>query len=188
MTLAMARATMGGATKMAVRDWRRLAAALVCGAVGIAGGVWVQARFWPKPRPAPFHPGAAEHSGPPLAPSAIDWRHPPLPEGARVVFPVVRSSPRGLQAQYMCEAPLPPAAVRDFYQSQLARDGWTLYNGPEMGAAAALPGKNAAPGRLAGSLLFRRQGPQGRQSCWLTLFAAKDGQTAFRLSVLPGGR
>ena len=175
---------------MAVRDWRRLGVALVCGAAGIAGGVWVQARFWPAPPPRAFpsHPGEAAPSGAPLAPSAIDWSHPPLPEGARVVFPVVRATPQGVQAQFMCEAPLPPDAVREFYQSQLARDGWSPYNGPEMGAAATAQGKNARGGRLAASLLFRRQGPQGRQSCWLTIFDAQDGRTAFRLSVLPGGR
>lgn len=176
---------------MSGRDWRRLAVALVCGAVGIAGGVWVQARFWPTPSPraVPGAPGAAAHVGPPLAPSAIDWRHPPLPDGTRVVFPIVRATPKGVQAQYMCETTLPPAAVGEFYKSQLARDGWSLYNGPDVGAAATLPGKNAHSGRrLTASLLFRRQGPDGRQSCWLTVFAASDGRTAFRISALPGGR
>lgn len=160
------------------RNFRRLFFALFCGALGLAAGVWAQRFFWPagrarastaaEPAVNSAFPAAAD-----LPPSKIDWKNPPLPAGARVVFPLVQESSLGLKAQYLCETAAAPETVREFYRSQLARDGWTLYNG-RVGAADG-----------AGSLLLYRYSEGRRWQFWLTVFNAKDGKTSFRISVLP---
>jgi len=161
---------------------KKLLLALAGGGLGLWGAVWAQGYFWPHSARREALSGVLTSGNKAPTPppggnlSNIDWEHPPLPPQSTIIFPLCEKTSMGLRVQYMCESGAGAGEIRDFYKSQLARDGWTIYNGARLSKAGTE------------NLLMYRDAAGRRLQFWLTVFPPRPerkGKTGFRIAVLP---